>query len=74
MEGKITWRKDIKKDTSIIILKLTNGVVAKVYTVKGFKNEANWSSFKIGDSVAGLVWFDENQKIIDADSPVHPQE
>lgn len=72
MEGQVTWKNDIKKDTVLITLKLNNGVNAKVYVVKGFRNEIHWSSFKIGDKIGGLTWFSEQQKIIDADSPVHP--
>ena len=72
MEGKITYRVSIKKDTDLINLKLSNGVSAKLYVVKGFKNEINWSKFKIGDNIGGLQWFDKKSKIIDADSPVYP--
>jgi len=51
---------------------MSDGGSAKLWVVKGFKNEINWSKFKIGDNLAGLEWYDERARIINADSPVHP--
>lgn len=72
MEGQITWKKDIRKDTVLIIFKLDNGDSAKTYIVKGFKNAENWVHLQIGNKVGGLIWFDEKRKLISADSAVYP--
>jgi len=45
-----------------------NGSVAKTYVVSGNINSKYWSRIKVGDMVRNLEWFDENSKIIDADS------
>lgn len=73
MEGQITWKGDIKKYL-LFTIKLENGISAKTYVVKGFKNEPLWVDLKIGDCVGGLDWFDKEKKIISADLPVHPIE
>lgn len=70
MEGKITSCIEIK-NYILFTLRLENGLSAKTYVVKGFKNELHWLQFKVGDAVGGLEWFDERKKIVSADSPVH---
>lgn len=74
MEGKITYRTSIKKDTDLITLKISDGGTAKLWVVKGFKNEINWSKFKVGDGVGGLEWYDKKSRTINADSAVFPLE
>lgn len=71
MEGKITFKKQIKKDLTLFKIKLQNGDNATSYVVNGFRNEALWAELRIGDYVVGLKWKDESRGIIDADSPVH---
>ena len=71
MEGKVTWRAEVK-NFLLLTLKLENGDSGKTYVVKGFRNEAQWSHLKIGDRIGGLIWFDEKKKVISADSPIYP--
>lgn len=70
MEAKITWKKEIK-DYLLFNFKFENGEGGKTYVVKGFKNEINWSYFKIGDKVGGLIWHNKEKKLISADSPTY---
>lgn len=70
MEGKITSCIEIK-NYLLVTLRLENGVSAKTYIVKGFKNEQHWSHFKAGDLIGGLEWFDKGKKIVSADSPAY---
>lgn len=71
MEGKITWKKEVK-NFLLFTIKFENGDSGKTYVVRGFRNEANWTDLKIGDRVGGLTWFDEKRKLISADSAVYP--
>ena len=47
-----------------------NGVTGKTYIVDGHRNYKNWERIKVGDRLGNLEWFDEEMKIIDADSNV----
>ena len=47
-----------------------DGVSGKTYVVNGNRNSRRWEKIKVGDSVSGLDWFDEEAKIIDADSKI----
>jgi hypothetical protein len=47
------------------------GSVAKTYVVEGNSNSKKWRDIKVGDCLNGLLWFDEESKIIDADSPIN---
>lgn len=71
MEGKITWKAEVK-NFLLYTIKLENGDSGKTYVVKGFRNEPHWAALKIGDRIGGLVWFDEKKKVISADSPIYP--
>ncbi len=70
MEGKITFKKQIRSNLTLFKFKLPNGDNATSYIVGGFRNEALWTDLKIGDLVEGLRWKDEAKGIIDADSPI----
>jgi len=47
-----------------------NGVVGKTFIVDGNVNSKYWKGVKVGDCLSGLDWFDEEGKIIDADSKI----
>ncbi len=70
MQGKIIRITDSEKFVTILF-KLGDKKYGFVYTGKQYRNFSVWSQFKIGDSIEGLVWKDEQKKIIDGDSPVH---
>ena len=46
------------------------GLTGKTYVVDGNRNSVKWKNVKVGDSLTGLDWFDEEAKIIDADSQI----
>jgi hypothetical protein len=46
------------------------GSIAKTFVVDGHTNSKNWAKVVVGDTVGNLEWFDEEMKIIDADSKV----
>jgi hypothetical protein len=67
------------------IYTLKNGVIMITFRIVGakskkfirtytspddFHNYPNWSHLKEGDHVKGLVWVNEEEGIIDGDSPV----
>ncbi len=70
MEGKISFKKETKKDLFLFIIKLSNGDSGKCWVVKGFRNDALWSGLEKGDHVDGLKWKDKDSGILDADSPI----
>lgn len=47
-----------------------NGVTAKTFIVEGNNNSKKWKDIKVDDCLVGLEWFDEESKILDADSPI----
>lgn len=46
------------------------GVTAKTYIVEGYSNSKRWREVNVGDLLDGLIWDDEEAKIIDADSSI----
>jgi hypothetical protein len=51
--------------------KLSENGFGYTYTGPNYRNFANWKDYKIGDTVEGLTWLNEDKKLIDADSPAH---
>jgi hypothetical protein len=47
-----------------------NGLTAKTYIVDNYANSKRWEKVKVGDSLSGLEWCDEEGKLIDADSKI----
>ena len=46
------------------------GSLARTFIVESFNNSRRWKEIKVGDILDGLVWDDEDSKIIDADSSI----
>lgn len=47
-----------------------NGDIAKTYIVENYGNSKQWEKVQVNDCLEGLVWADEEGKIIDADSKI----
>lgn len=69
MLGTIKTIIGFAKNKQLIKIEVS-GSIAKTYVVEGNINSKKWRDVKVGDCLNGLEWFDEESKIIDADSPI----
>lgn len=78
LDAHITWISPIKQSRHggcyrIVALKIITGEEkqAKVFVDNECRNYKNWEPIlQKGNVIGGLVWKDEEARIIDADSPV----
>ena len=47
-----------------------DGLATRTYAVEGNRNYKRWENIKVGDYLTGLEWFDQEARIIDADSQI----
>jgi hypothetical protein len=69
MLGKVKTIVQFTAEKRVINFEV-NGMNGKTYVVDGNRNSKRREKIKVGDSVSGLDWFDEEAKIIDADSKI----
>lgn len=69
MQGKVKTIIQFKPKTRTIRI-VVNGVECKTYIDETNGNSKRWTRVGVGDCLLGLRWFDEEKKIIDADSDI----
>lgn len=76
MKGTIIKiKKDNFKDGKgyWVFCKMEDGKSARAYLIESFGNFKNWQPYlRVGQVLEGLVWKNEKERIIDADSPLSP--
>ena len=69
MQGKVKTIVQFKRTTRVLKI-VVSGVEGKTCVDDANGNSRRWSKVKVGDCLLGLKWFDEDRKIVDADSDI----